>query len=67
MPFASADYDLRIHFGLGNHESLDRAEIQWPDGRRETLTHLVADRFYTVLEGEGVVAVKLPARQTGLP
>jgi enediyne biosynthesis protein E4 len=59
--------DLRIHFGLGSHESLDQAEILWPDGRKETLTHLTADRFYTVREGQGVVAVQLPAQQAKLP
>jgi enediyne biosynthesis protein E4 len=47
--------DLRIHFGLGSHERLDRAEILWPSGKTETLTGLVADQFYAVKEGEGVV------------
>ncbi len=48
--------DLRLHFGLGNHERLDRAEIRWPDGTTKILTNLVVDRFYTVREGEGVVS-----------
>ena len=47
--------DLRIHFGLGTHDHLDRAEILWPSGKTETLTNLAADRFYAVKEGEGVV------------
>ena len=47
--------DLRIHFGLGNHEKVDKLEIFWPSGKIETLTNLVADRFYNVREGEGVV------------
>ncbi|MGA9062836.1 MAG: ASPIC/UnbV domain-containing protein, partial [Terracidiphilus sp.] len=59
--------DLRVHFGLGSHESLDQAEILWPDGTKETLTHLAADRFYTVREGQGIVAVQLPAQQARLP
>jgi hypothetical protein len=53
--------DLRIHFGLGEHELVDKATVFWPDGRVETLTNLAADRFYSVREGSGVVSSK-PAR-----
>ena len=52
--------DLRIHFGLGDHQRMDKAEILWPDGKVETLTNLAADRFYIVREGDGVVSSKLP-------
>jgi hypothetical protein len=55
-----SQHDLRIHFGLGGHEQLDKAEVLWPDGKVDTLTNLVADRFYSVREGAGVVASKLP-------
>jgi hypothetical protein len=48
--------DLRIHFGLGTHDHLDKAEIVWPGGRVETLTNLAADRFYLVKEGQGVIS-----------
>ena len=47
--------DLRIHFGLGSHDHLDRVEILWPSGKTETLNNLAADRFYAVKEGEGIV------------
>ena len=52
--------DLRIHFGLGNHQLVDRATILWPDGKVETLTHLAADRFYSIREGAGVIGFRLP-------
>ena len=52
--------DLRIHFGLGKHERVDKAVVFWPDGRVETLTNLSADRFYAVREGAGVVSSKPP-------
>jgi len=52
--------DLRIHFGLGDHQRVDKAEILWPDGKVETLTNLAADRFYSVREGDGVVSSKPP-------
>jgi enediyne biosynthesis protein E4 len=51
-----SQHDLRIHFGLGEHERLDRAEFLWPDGKVEVLTNLRADRIYSVREGSGIVA-----------
>jgi hypothetical protein len=47
--------DLRIHFGLGSHDRVDRVEILWPSGEKETVSNLAADRLYRVKEGEGVV------------
>jgi hypothetical protein len=48
--------DLRVHFGLNQATKIDRLEIRWPSGKVETLKDLEADRFYNVLEGQGVVA-----------
>jgi hypothetical protein len=59
--------DLRLHFGLGSHESVDQAEVLWPDGKKETLAHLTADKFYVLREGQGVVASKLPEHSANLP
>lgn len=59
--------DLRIHFGLGSHDRVDRAEVMWPDGNKETLTNLAADRFYVVREGMGVVSNKPPENVPKLP
>jgi hypothetical protein len=52
--------DLRIHFGLGSHERVDKTEVTWPDGTVETLTNLAADRFYSLREGAGVIASASP-------
>lgn len=49
--------DLRLHFGLDAATKIDTVEIRWPSGRVETLKNLDADKFYGVLEGEGVVPV----------
>ncbi|HET7349155.1 MAG TPA: CRTAC1 family protein [Acidobacteriaceae bacterium] len=54
--------DLRVHFGLAAHTTLDRAKIRWPDGRIEVLQRLAADRFYTVREGSGIVATRVPGK-----
>jgi hypothetical protein len=52
--------DLRIHFGLGSHERVDKTEVTWPDGTVETLNNLAADRFYSLREGAGVIASASP-------
>ncbi len=62
-----SQHDLRLHFGLGNHEKLNQAEILWPSGKREVLTNLSADRFYVVREGEGVVSSSAPQHPAKLP
>lgn len=53
--------DLRIHFGLGQHQHVDKAEVLWPDGKVDTLTNLPVDKFYSLREGTGVVSVIDPA------
>jgi hypothetical protein len=52
--------DLRIHFGLGDHDRVDKAVVSWPDGKVDTLTNLIADRFYSVREGSGLVSSNPP-------
>jgi hypothetical protein len=47
--------DLRIHFGLGTHDTVEKLEILWPIGKTETLTNLPANHFYYVKEGSGIV------------
>lgn len=47
--------DIRLHFGLGAATTIDSVEVRWPSGKVDTLKNLSADKFYSVLEGEGVV------------
>jgi hypothetical protein len=47
--------DLRVHFGLGAAAKIDSVEIDWPSGAVTRLQDLAADRFYSVLEGRGIV------------
>jgi hypothetical protein len=60
--------DLRVHFGLGPSAKIDSVEIHWPSGAVESIKNLAADRFYSVLEGHGVVTAEsirpLPAVHT---
>lgn len=51
--------DMRLHFGLGTSTKIDSVEIRWPSGEVENLKGLSSDKFYSVLEGKGIV----PAEQ----
>ena len=62
-----SQHDLRIHFGLAKHERVERAEILWPNGAKEMLTNLDADRFYVLREGRGVVSKKAPEHSVKSP
>jgi hypothetical protein len=46
--------DLRLHFGLGAATRVD-LEIRWPNGGRERVEGLAADRLVVIREGAGVV------------
>jgi hypothetical protein len=46
--------DLRVHFGLGKASKIDKLEIRWPDGTKETVDNPAIDQFITVTEGKGI-------------
>jgi enediyne biosynthesis protein E4 len=46
--------DQRLHFGLGAATQADKVEIQWPDGKKETVALAGCDRVFTIIEGKGV-------------
>ncbi len=48
--------DLRAHFGLGSGVKIDKLEISWPSGAKQTFTDFPADQFYSVQEGTDVLA-----------
>lgn len=50
-----SQHDLRVHFGLAKATKIDSVEIRWPSGKTEMLKDLAVDKFYSVLEGSGVV------------
>jgi hypothetical protein len=49
--FASQS-SLRVHFGLGQAAQVERLEIAWPSGARQTFVNLPPDRTYTIIEGQ---------------
>jgi hypothetical protein len=42
--------DLRLHFGLGATLHVDRIEVEWPSGMRQTLRDVAADRVVSIEE-----------------
>ncbi len=47
--------DFRLHFGLGQSTKVDKVEIRWPDGAKETYQLPGIDRYYAIQEGKGFV------------
>src|SRR5262245_56436874 len=47
--------DLRLHFGLGKATQVDKLEIRWPSGTRETVAVKAVDRVAMVGEGKGLL------------
>ena len=47
--------DFRVHFGLGESTTVDKVEIRWPDGAKETYTLPSVDRYFAIEEGKGLV------------
>jgi enediyne biosynthesis protein E4 len=44
--------DKRIHFGLGNAETISRIELAWPSGVKQSLTNVKADQILTITEAQ---------------
>ncbi len=46
--------DLRLHFGLGASSAIQSVDVRWPNGGVEQFKNLVADRIYSIVEGQGI-------------
>jgi hypothetical protein len=48
--------DLRLHFGVGNAQKIDRLEVKWPTTQKtETFTDLDPNQILTIKEGVGII------------
>jgi hypothetical protein len=47
--------DLRLHFGLGKAARVDRIDVRWPSGQRESLADVAVNRIIHIREGSGIV------------
>lgn len=50
----SSSSDMRLHFGLGAASSVEKLEIRWPSGKKETVAVTGVDRIVTIVEGKGI-------------
>jgi len=46
-------YGMRLHFGLGNRDKVDRVEVRWIGGQVDVFENIAVDRVVTLIEGEG--------------
>ena len=46
-------FGTRLHFGLGNHETVDKIEVRWPGGFQEIWEDIKSDQILTLSEGTG--------------
>ncbi len=44
--------DMRLHFGLGQNESIDSLVIDWPSGIHQVITSLDINEIHTILESQ---------------
>jgi enediyne biosynthesis protein E4 len=47
-----SQHDLRAQFGLGQASKVDKLEISWPSGMKQTFADIPADQFYSIEEGK---------------
>jgi hypothetical protein len=48
----SAENQRRLHYGLGSTAAVDRLEIRWPSGRRQTVDRPAIDRLHRIREAQ---------------
>ena len=47
--------DFRLHFGLGSAATVDRVEVTWPSGGKESFENLAANQLFTLQESKGII------------
>jgi len=56
---AAASYlsynDPRIHFGLGDAQTIDKITVRWTGGATEEFYNIVPDQYITLVEGKGKI------------
>ena len=50
----------RVHFGLGDAESIDSLTIRWPSGQRQKLDAIRANRHVVIREGNASIETVTP-------
>jgi len=42
---------MRLHFGLGAATAIDKVEVRWPSGEKQTLTGIPINKLTKIVEG----------------
>lgn len=50
--------DFRLHFGFGNGEKIESAEVRWSDGKTEKVTGILPNRIITIRQSKGITDTK---------
>ncbi len=51
--------DQRLFFGLGQKKMVQKIDVHWPSGTRQTFTQLQPNQFYRLVEGKSLSPIKL--------
>ena len=51
-------YGMRLHFGLGDRDKVDRIEVRWIGGDVDVFTDVPADQLITLTEGSSKAALR---------
>jgi hypothetical protein len=51
-------YGMRLHFGLGNRNKVDRIEVRWIGGGTDNFENISVDRIVTLTEGGSTISGK---------
>lgn len=50
--------EMVLHVGLGAADSIDRVEVHWPSGDKETVTDVPVDRTHLLIEGQELYSLE---------
>ena len=57
--------DLRLHFGVGRAQKIDRLEVKWPTTEQvEIFTDLAPNQILIIKEGAGIIQKIMPYLKT---
>ena len=51
--------DQRLFFGLGQKKMVQKIDVHWPSGTRQTFTQLQPNQFYRLVEGKSLSPIKM--------
>jgi hypothetical protein len=58
-------FGMRLHFGLGQHDRIDRIEVRWIGGGVDVFENVRVDQVLTLTEGTGRPGALAPAASPG--